>query len=281
MRLKQVLFIFAIGLFGGANMQSARADEQNLNEIIWAVNVYPPFFIVDGENAGQGFCDVLVNKMQQHLTDVSHTIRRLPPRRITLLMKREKNLCFPCLIKRASYNAEFNYTDTTHLYPPHGIIAHADAAQLITQRYGNPASFAALVGDQQLRFAHPIERRYGKLQPLLEEYLIGQENYRIVTGDNAHINLMTMLLNRRVDYTIDYRMIKRYYEETHPHIDEQLVFIPIQEHQGNIIEGAIGCSNNAWGKKAAQKLNGAIDSLRADSTFQQTLDKWLGESRPK
>ena len=279
--MRKVWFILAVGLLGIANPQRAQADEQQLDEIIWAVNVSPPFFIVDGEYAGQGFCDVLVDKMQQQLSDVSHTTRRLPPRRITLLMKREKNLCFPCLIKRASYNNEFNYTDTTHLYPPHGIIAHADAATLITERYGNPASFTALADDQQLRFAQPIERRYGKLQPLLEEHLIGRENYRIVTGDNAHVNLMTMLLNQRVDYTIDYRMVQRFYEETHPHTDEQLVFIPIKEHQGYIIEGAIGCSDNAWGKEAAQKLNGAIESLRADSTFQQTLDKWLGENRPK
>ncbi|MGM0525515.1 MAG: hypothetical protein ACQEQ8_04905 [Pseudomonadota bacterium] len=279
--MRKVWFILAVGLLGIANPQRAQADEQQLDEIIWAVNVSPPFFIVDGEYAGQGFCDVLVDKMQQQLSNVSHTTRRLPPRRITLLMKREKNLCFPCLIKRASYNNEFNYTDTTHLYPPHGIIAHADAAALITERYGNPASFTALADDQQLRFAQPIERRYGKLQPLLEEHLIGRENYRIVTGDNAHVNLMTMLLNQRVDYTIDYRMVQRFYEETHPHTDEQLVFIPIKEHQGYIIEGAIGCSDNAWGKAAAQKLNGAIESLRADSTFQQTLDKWLGENRPK
>ena len=131
------------------------------HEIIWGINVAPPFHIANGDYQGEGICDVLVDVMQDQLPQLSHHIRRLPARRITLLMKREKNLCFPCLIRRSSYNAEFNYTETTHKYPPHGILAHTKAAKHIIDRYGNPVSFEALAQDTDFRFAQPIERRYG------------------------------------------------------------------------------------------------------------------------
>lgn len=251
-------------------------------DILWAVNVSPPFHISEGDFQGEGVCDVLVDVMQQELPQLSQRIRHLPARRITLLMKREQNLCFPCLIKHSSYNAEFNYTDTTHRYPPHGIVAHTKAAKEIISRYGNPVRFAALVKDTGFRFAQPIERRYGSLQPLLEKYLIGKPHYRIVTGDNAQVNLMTMLLNHRVDYTVDYEMVKRFYEADQPPNDEEkLVFLPIAEYQNEVIEGAIGCSDNAWGERAAAALNAAVPRLQSNARFQQALDTWLGKQRPK
>lgn len=251
-------------------------------DIIWAINTSPPFHISQGNYQGEGICDVLVDVMQTELPHLSQQIRKLPARRITLLMKRERNLCFPCLIKNSSYNAEFNYTETTHQYPPHGIIAHASAAQRISDQFGTPVSFEALVQDSRFRFAQPIERRYGSLQPLVEKHLVGQSHYRIVTGDNAHVNLMTMMLNHRVDYTLDYEMIKRFYDADQINeTGEELVFLPIAEYQGKIIDGAIGCSNNDWGKRAAAELNSAIGRLQSNARFQQALDRWLGENRPK
>ncbi len=112
--------------------------------------------------------------------------------------------------------------------------------------------------------------------------LSASPNYRIVTGDDAQINLMTMLLSQRVDYTIDYEMIKRYYDTTHqPSSREQLVFLLIKEYEGQSIEGAIGCSNNDWGQQAAASLNSAINKLQSSERFQQALDVWLGKNRPK
>lgn len=277
--LMLIAFWSAIAI--GQAMRQVQAEDDPA-DIIWGVNTAPPFHISQGDYQGEGICDVLVDVMKQELPELQQQIRQLPARRITLLMKRERNLCFPCLIKRSSYNAEFNYTDTTHSYPPHGIVAHANAAKKITDRYGNPVSFEALVQDNRFRFAQPIERRYGELQPLVEKHLIGKSHYRIVTGDNAHVNLMTMMLNHRVDYTVDYEMIKRFYEADQVNeTDEQLVFLPIAEYQGKVIEGAIGCSNNDWGKRAAEHLNSAVERLQANARFQQALDQWLGEQRPK
>lgn len=282
--MKLIPTVLLCGMLALANKAHALTHPEpgKPHEIIWGINVAPPFHIANGDYQGEGICDVLVDVMQDQLPQLSHHIRRLPARRITLLMKREKNLCFPCLIRRSSYNAEFNYTETTHKYPPHGILAHTKAAKHIIDRYGNPVSFEALAQDTDFRFAQPIERRYGHLQPLLDKHLIGQSHYRIVTGDDAQVNLMTMLLSQRVDYTIDYEMIKRYYDTTHQRSSqEQLVFLPIKESQGQSIEGAIGCSNNDWGRQAAASLNAAISDLQNNEAFQQALDVWLGKNRPK
>lgn len=249
-------------------------------DIIWGVNSSPPFHINYGEYKEQGFCDVLVSGFKRQLPELSHRIRKLPSRRITMIMRENKNLCFPCLIKRTSYNSDFNYTETTHLYEPHGIIARANVAAKIIKKYGQPVKFSDLVKDSDLRFAQPAERRYGKLQELLETHLINSENFSFISGENAHVNLLTMIVNDRIDYTIDYRAIMTYYNETEAK-DSGLVFLPIEEYKGVVIEGAVGCSNNEWGRNAVNQLNKVIHQLQADPDFQRSLDKWLGTTRPE
>lgn len=252
----------------------------NEEDIIWGLSSSPPFHIFNGEYKEQGFCDALVSGFQRHLPKLSHRVRKLPSRRITMIMKTNRNLCFPCLIKKTSYNSEFNYTDTTHLYPPHGIITRAGTATKIIEEYGHPVRFSELVKDPELRFAQPTERRYGRLQPLLKEHLIDSDNFSFISGENAHVNLLTMIVNERIDYTIDYSMIMTFYNKT-KNKNSGLVFLPIEEYSGVIIEGAVGCTSNEWGRNAVNQLNKVIHQLQADPDFLRSLDKWLGRDRPK
>ncbi|WP_417442497.1 hypothetical protein [Idiomarina abyssalis] len=258
--------------------QSSRAADEE--DIIWGVNSSPPFHVFYGEYKDLGFCDALVTAFQRQLPELSHRIRKLPSRRITMLMKKNKNLCFPCLINKASYNAEFNYTETTHLYQPHGIITRASTASEIVKKYGHPVVFSELVQDPDLRFAQPTERRYGRLQGVLEEFLIDSDNFSFISGDNANVNLLTMIANERIDYTIDYSSIMAYYNETQEK-PSGLVFLPIEEYKNEFIEGAVGCSNNEWGRKAVNQLNRVIPQIKTDPDFQRALDKWMGSNRPR
>ncbi|WP_404402763.1 hypothetical protein LG288_05315 [Idiomarina seosinensis] len=251
-------------------------------DITWGVNPSPPFHINTGSYQNQGFCDVLVSRLRDKLPNIKQNIRYLPAKRITYLMKKKDNLCFPCMIKKSAYNPGFLFTDTTHLYPAHGILTHREAAERIVRRYGNPVTFAKLAQDPEFRFAQSIDRRYGKLQALINRHLVDQNHYITVAGENAHVNLMNLLLKNRVDYTIDYEAIKRFYEKTHPLANnEQLVFLPIQERVGDSVEGAVGCTSNAWGQQATAQINKVISELTTDDSFQAALDFWLGQQRPR
>ncbi|MGM0428862.1 MAG: TIGR02285 family protein [Pseudomonadota bacterium] len=271
---KQMIGLFFTLLFS----QSGQAAYEE--DIIWGVNSSPPFHIINGEYKNLGFCDALVTAFERQLPELSHKIRKLPSRRITMLMRKNKNLCFPCLIKKTNYNSEFNYTETTHLYQPHGIITRESIASQIIKEYGQPVVFSELVKDPDLRFAQPTERRYGRLQAVLEEYLIDSDNFSFISGDNANVNLLTMIVNERIDYTIDYNSIMTYYNETQSKRSE-LVFLPIAEYDNEFIEGAVGCSNNEWGRNAVNQLNRVIPQIKADPDFQRALDKWMGSNRPR
>lgn len=274
--LKVPLFLFML-------LASTWAFADQHNDIVWGVNVSPPFHIWQGEYENAGFCDTLVNTFERELPTLSQTKRKLPSRRITKLMRSNQHLCFPCLIKGSNYNKDFIFSEVTHAYPPHGVITSASNAQKLIKTFGEPLSFAQLA-QSNYRFAQPIERRYGDLQPIVEDYLIPSDHFQEVSGEGAHMNLMAMIATNRIDYTLDYKMLMTYFQRTEGQSDpdfEPLVFIPIKENQNTVILGAVGCSNNRWGQHAINNMNRVINQVKSDSDFLQSLDLWLGTDRPR
>lgn len=263
---------------------TAIAQEEELSApLIFGVNESPPFHITQGEQVNNGFCDVLIETIRAELPDTRQIIRKMPHGRIRTIMKREGSMCFPCMINRTSYNPNYYFSKTTHLYAPHGIITRASLAKDIVEKYGNPVSLEKLLAESELRFAQPVGRRYGDVQHLIDEYLLGTKHHKQVYGELALYNLLAMILINRVDYTIDYEMmIQSYRRNAEPQeSDEALSFIPIQEYEGKVVRGAVGCSNNEWGKNATQLIDNAINRIRHNSEFQQSLDYWLGSDRPR
>lgn len=259
------------------------ADEPDIR---FGVNAAPPFHIPEALqsklNTPSGFCDELVASVQRHLPELSVEVAYLPHIRIRRLMKREQNLCFPCLIKRTSYNPDYYFSDTVNLYAPHGVITRKSLAEKLIAQFGSPLSFATLAQQPELRFAQPSGRKYGDIQPILDQYLIDTPQHRSVFGENAVFNLMAMIAADRVDYTVDYEMMIQFYKQLDNEADsEELIYIPIKEYQQRPIIGAIGCARNEWGKKAIESINRVLPAIVDDEAFQQRLDFWLGSDRPR
>lgn len=257
-------------------------------DIHFGIAVAPPFHIPpalqQAHQLPEGLCDALITAVKTELPALSVQVSRLPQIRIRQLMKRQQNLCFPCLIKRSSYNPDYYFSDTTHLYAPHGIITRKALAEQLIKKYGSPISFAALAAESQLGFAQPSGRKYGDIQPIIEQHLMGTPHYRAVFGQNASFNLLSMIATERVDYTIDYQMIMNFYRRLGgaktPNASP-LAFIPIKEYANQPIVGAIGCARNAWGEQAIEKMNAVLPEIKSDKNFIHSLDFWLGERRPK
>ena len=278
-RTVMLVTTFTIALCSSA----VSADEPDIR---FGVNAAPPFHIPEALqsklNTPPGFCDELVASVQRHLPELSVEVAYLPHIRIRRLMKREQNLCFPCLIKRTSYNPDYYFSDTVNLYAPHGVITRKSLAEKLIARYGSPLSFETVAQQPELRFAQPSGRKYGDIQPILDQYLIDTPQHRSVFGENSVFNLMAMIAADRVDYTIDYEMMIHFYEQLDNETgSEKLIYIPIKEYQQRPIIGAIGCARNEWGKKAIDSINRKLPAIAGDETFQQRLDFWLGSDRPR
>ncbi|WP_126824337.1 hypothetical protein [Pseudidiomarina taiwanensis] len=241
-------------------------------EVHWAINEIPPFHIGTGPYRGRGVCDAVINAVMTSLTDFTHTKTTLPGLRATIMMREQQaKLCFPCAIQQAN-DSEIIYSKATHQYAPHGVITRSDLAARLVRRHGQPISLTALAQDLDFTFAQPLGRRFGVLQPIIDDYLVDSRRYVTVAGETASDNVLAMLRSERVDYTIDYQMVMEYWLEQTP---RHLAFIPIQENYNQQLFGAIACPNNEWGKQVIDAVDANIEAIRNDPNLIQTQQFWL------
>lgn len=164
------------------------------------------------------------------------------------------------------------FSDPTHVYRPHGIITNHRVAQELQQRFGDDISLAQVLATERYRFGQPTSRKYGKLQPLIADYAANTNLHVNISGDGNNVALLSMIMNDRLDFTIDYDIIKRYYEMT---TNKDLVFLPITENNNQAVTGAIGCTANDWGRNAIAEINKALPVVLQREEFLNVLEFWF------
>lgn len=239
----------------------------------WALNTAPPFHIVSGPYRNQGICDSLMLAVESALPEYESQRTLMPQTRIGMLFERDVNQCFPCMIHRDNApELRTLLSKPTHTYQPHGIIARPGVVRQLRETYGEPVPLKALLASNDFRLGHPAGRQYGTLQPILDAYE-GDNSYRVIrTGEHATTAILEMILAERIHYTIDYHSLLRYYQKSH---QGELEFIEILENQGQMVLGAIGCTNNEWGRSVIADINANMSTIRQDSRFRQSLDLWF------
>ncbi|TRW48442.1 ABC transporter substrate-binding protein [Aliidiomarina halalkaliphila] len=263
-----------IGLAATFGSTISIADEPL--HIHWAVNTAPPFHVVSGPLQGEGICDVLMDAVDARLPDITTQRSILPQTRIRQQFERDENRCFPCMIYRphAARNAVF--TEPTHFYYPHGIITTAARAAEIRERFGDPVSLTRLLREGDYRYGYPSGRVYGELQPVIDA--VAPESYRIVhTGENATMAILAMIKAGRIDFTIDYQILRTFDQYFS---GNQLAFIEIEETSGSHVLGAIGCTDNEWGRMVTERINQVLPEVRQDPEFLRVLNRWF-EDKPE
>ncbi len=248
---------------------SANAIE---DAIIWAKNPSPPFHIMSGKLQGYGICDVMTDKIDALLPELSTSEVIYPHPRVNKYISEAENLCFPCMIKRPD-SGTFTYSDSTTRYPASGVIINRASLDKLDLMEGVPVSFARLLSIHTLAFGLPGSRKYpDALQAALNEHL-GQPHIIEIAGTEGPMRVLRQIARGRLDYTIDYPAVLKYFSITEN--DDSLVFIPTIEMGDAFVDGAIGCTNNPWGQQAIEHINGVLHKLKADPDYRKNQTFWL------
>lgn len=253
---------------------SVLAQQPDKDVIEWAIPDAPPFHIASGERAGQGFCDHLTSAIVDALPEITHRITVMPHPRIALLRQQKAPLCFPCMIKTQDTDSTL-YSDATHFYPPHRVLTRAETATKLKQLYGHPLSLRRLLANHQFRLGLTMGRKFGdQLQPLLDGDDHSPFSQQIISASLGAAGVLELIEKGRLDYTIDYAVVGRYYEQTSGH---RLHSMTIAENQDDFVLGAVGCSNSEWGRHAIANINRTIPKLHRSAAFLEAMETWLAE----
>lgn len=259
--------LIIMGLF----FHSAWAQANRPMTVQWAIHQAPPFHISAGPAAGMGICDALVDSIEAALPQFHYERKIMPAVRAARLMEDGENLCFPCSILKAD-RSTVKYSQATHSYASHGIIAKQTTIAAMQEKYGDPIQLEQLLRTGSYTFANPLARRFGQIQPIIDQYLLHSDNYVEVAGETSSENVLAMLASNRVDYTIDYPMMLNYWQAQFP---EQLGFAVIAENSSQRTYGAVACTNNDWGEQVIEGIDANLATIRANPKFQAVLERWL------
>jgi len=235
--------------------------------IQWAVTDSPPFYVLHGEYQRRGICDVLTRVVHRYLPQQKASYLQMPQPRIAQALDNKESVCFPCMIHKPAGDDRALYSLPTHLYHPHHIITNETTARTLQALYGHPVSLEKLLGDTRFRLGYPVGRRYGLLQPLLNEH----DPYLARAGSGGEVAILHMISSGRLDYTIDYPIVANYFERLY---NRSMVTLEIAENKQQSVEGAIGCANNAWGKSKVSEINRVITKIRQDPELLEVLQLW-------
>lgn len=244
---------------------------QPKGKITWAINPGPPFHIVEGPLQGEGFCDGLVDSLIELLPHYDHQKVLVPQGRVlAMLAAPNSQMCFPCMIKRDVAPKGVLYSESTHQFPRHVLITRADFIE-----GQQPISLSQWLRTGHYRYGFPQGRRYGVLDPILEQY---KQNFpkQVLerAGPGEADSILTLIEIGRVDFTVDYPMVLKYHRLVRPQTSQRLDTYTIAENQANPPIQAMGCANNLWGQQVIADINSVIVPLRTHPNFLRAKQFW-------
>ncbi|MCC2616285.1 hypothetical protein LJ739_08535 [Aestuariibacter halophilus] len=240
--------------------------------LVWGINNAPPFHIMSEPFKHAGLCDVLVDELIDRLPDLKHQRYFAPHSRIRQQVIAGENLCFPCMIKRPP-SEHWYFSDVTALYPPHQLIARTSALER-WQGEEVQVSLRSLLNRKELVFGISASRKFPPtIQRLIDNAPFPSTQVQL-TGTEGTVRLLNQINLDRIQYTIDYPAIFRYYTLSQGLTD--LSLSPIAENHDEWVYGAIGCTNNAWGRHVIGAINRAIPAVLEDKTYLENQSFWQG-----
>ncbi|NTS77298.1 TIGR02285 family protein [Catenovulum sp. SM1970] len=245
--------------------------------INWVIVDYPPYYIISGDNKGQGR-DEAIMRLVTAKVDRPFTIQLLPASRAVKSMDRndEEVHCLVSLFKTRERKKFLHFTEnfsTIGLSP--SIAARKSILKQLATYSTKSVYLADMLHKYHLSLGVTLNRSYGqKIDDIIAHISSDKINKR--AGQNALESLTYMLLKGRVDLILGYPS-EHYYIKNTLDKDNQLIQLKINE-TNQISFGHIGCSKNNAGERLINDMDQALAELKSTEQYKTIMLRWLPET---
>ena len=260
-------------------------------KLVWGTTSFPPGYITEGPEKGQGYADQLDRFMIKRLPEYDHVRVEFPNwERFLRTMQQGPLVCTSILWYRPPEERD-SLKGAYRVSAPNGVFFQHDVvvAKQRQAEFGNETSFAELLKNEKLIFGY--DRPYGitfnriladhvgiengteldAIDPLERlERLRRAKNVFVRGGANGVEGMIKMLLKGRVDYILEYEFMIRHYQDKLG-LDDKLVSIPVTEVQDKISLLAYACSDTPEGERAIEAINKILVRERDTPEFRKAL----------
>ncbi|WP_281557982.1 TIGR02285 family protein [Thalassomonas sp. RHCl1] len=266
---KSLFALFLCNLF--VCLQSIAQESKATDKITWRTIDWPPFYILDAENKGQGIYDQLISKLASGLPEYKHYRLKMNTIRAQKLLSAGKKICHPSTIKKTENQENFQLSLLNSIVLPHRIIIRASKADLLPK--GKSLSLKALFKINSLRIGVSEDSYTQTINHIVNQ----NKNQPNVLINNNYDVLITLLLNNRLDVIIQYPVVFSYRARQAAVSDKFLTYLIDEEAASSYIPVYIACPKNEWGKKLITKINKILIEESLSPSFLHSRLYWYGE----
>ncbi len=217
--------------------------------------------------------DAFISFLSENLPEYQHEYFSGNVDRILMTVRKSENTCFTASLEDRS-RLEFGHWTPYMIMPPPVLVIRKDTLPLLNLHNGK-VSLEELFKNKKLKGFAATSRSFG---PEIDRFLKTHQYAKInrFSMDFYSQNLLEMIANNRVDYTIEHSFVFSVYNKNY----KNLVMIPIQEAK-KPLEIFVVCSRSPLGKEVIEKVDRIIRQNVLLASFQkQTLKIVLSKLPP-
>jgi uncharacterized protein (TIGR02285 family) len=232
------------------------------NIIMWHQADFPPAFILQGEDAGTGYCNKMEKDVTAFLKEYEHRHIESNYKRITTALKDESNACCASIYKTPEREKFAAFSEPLFIGFSNGVIIPKEKVNLY-EKYITPdkqIDLDALINtEKNIKIGIVSGRTYGPIEKIIAPFKGTEKIYERASTDSK--GLVLMLTNNRIDILLALPMEIAYTAEQLGLGKEKMTFFPMKD--GDLYTVSyMACTGNEWGKNVIEKINFAIEQKR-------------------
>ncbi|MEE4241581.1 MAG: TIGR02285 family protein [Desulfopila sp.] len=243
--------------------------------ISWMEAVAPPFFIHEGEFAGQGYEDIVTDIITENLPQYNHERIIANITRHYQEFKDGRKACNVGLFKTPEREEFLYYSLPSFFTLPAVIVINKDKFEA----FGSTKVVRLEdVLKKNLIIGRAERRSYGKQIDEILDLHGTEENVFSYEGYELSLNFFEMLKHDRLDGLIGLPD-ETLYQAERLGIRDQIMTLTIAENQSGYDSwlSYVACSKNEWGKKVIEEINAILLQHRPTERYRKSYERWLDD----
>lgn len=243
----------------------------NEKSVIWLLRHWPPYSIYEGELANQGYGQKNMEIIKENMPDIQFDIEKgINLSRMLKWVEKGYEMGAQALIKTPEREKLFYYSIPAEVHLPHRIFFLGTNKKVFKGEAPKVVSLKSLVDNKDLKFGVEEGRSYGEKI----DGIISKSESLFERSAAESQGIITMILNGRIDYIVEYPANVAYYFRDSPEKLKQLSSIAIEESNEPLI-GHYVFTKTEFGKEFIERLNEILRRELPKAPYRTNIEKWL------
>ncbi|MCP4348760.1 MAG: transporter substrate-binding domain-containing protein [Desulfobacterales bacterium] len=240
---------------------------QAKDQITWMKIHWPPLMVLENNQLKSGRAVLQLRLLEKDMPEYEHVYENMNWARFRFDATQGRHVCNPMAIKTENNKNVVELSIPFTITLPCVVVAKKSTLA----RIGNPESISVpdLLSIQGIRGVVQDTRSYtAQVDAIIQKHIDGSNlTFRAIAAKS----IIPMLLDNRIDYTIEYSYIADYLVKKAGGKMETIGMIRINGYPP-IVYGRVACPKNEWGKRVIQKVNDVLRKQRPTPYYRKLME---------